>query len=1153
MSFAHLHVHTEYSLLDGLSKIPKLLARAKEFDQPALGMTDHGAMYGAVHFYNAALEAGVKPIIGLEAYMSATSRLNKQVKMGSDAFHITLLAKNFKGYQNLMKLTSRAHLEGFSYKPRVDEELLREHHEGVIATTGCLASMFSRLIMDGKSDEAKTLIKKYYELFEGNFYVEIQNHQNIPEVQEVAAEMVRLSRETGIPLVATNDVHYVDPDDAEAQDALLCVATRRMVSDTDRMTMLNSPDFYLRSTDEMAELFARYPDALENTIKIAAACEEKVIPTGNWILPKFAVPEGQTEESYLRQLTLEGVERVINRVDEEIIKRLDYELEVIISKGYAAYFLIVQDFVRWAKDNGIYVGPGRGSAAGSLVSYSLGITTINPLEHDLKFERFLNPQRPSPPDIDMDFADTRREEVIEYVTQKYGVDRVANVITFGRMEARVAIRDIGRVLGLPYEDPDRIAKLIPAEGGLEEAIKNVPELKQYSQLPKYKKLFELALKVEGSVRHSSVHAAAVVVADDDITNYCPIQRESKEGKIITQYDMYVLDANVSGDKAIGLLKFDFLGLRNLSILGEAIENVKKIKNLAVDLDRIPIDDRAVFAMLSRGDTTGVFQLESAGMRRVARQLQPNKFSDITAMVALYRPGPMDLIPGFIEAKHHPEKIEYPHADLKSVFEETYGYMVYQEQALAVANILAGYSLGEADILRKAIGKKKISIMQEQHSEFVRRAVEKGYTKKVAEQVWSYIEKFAGYGFNKAHAASYAMVAYRTAYMKVKYPVEYMCALASVESLSHSQKREEKVMQAVDECRSMKILILPPDINQSDVGFSLEENKSSLNNLAIRFGLGAIKNVGTAAIESILSVRVDGPFASFTDFLQRVDARKVNKKVVESLARVGAFDRFSTRSSILENLEQIRAQAAQFQSEVEGQDSLFGGGGSKTVTEVKDTFPQLAEYPQAELLSYEKELLGFYLTDHPMSRVLKEISKQADRKISDLDPDIHKDQTFVLGGILAGVKQVRTKRTGDKMAFGTLEDQSGSIRVVCFPKTYVLGEKYFQDDMAVLVRGKLDTRDDEPQIVAEKVWSPVVNVDGVEEEISTVAAEEITIPRGIDPEVLKKLGALLKRSPGKTPIQLLIPSANNDHVTKLKLPYTVEWSNQLAKYVDELLG
>lgn len=1149
-SFVHLHVHTEYSLLDGLSKIGPLFERAKAQNQHAVALTDHGAMYGAIPFYNKARKAGIKPIIGLEGYMAKRSRFDKQTRPGSDSFHITLLAKNFTGYQNLMKLTSRGHLEGFSYRPRVDEELLKEHSEGIIATSGCMASIISRMLRDGEYAEAKQKVQQYYELFQGNFYIEIQDHAGVEGLSELTEQLIKLSRETGVPLVATNDVHYVAPEDAEAQDALLCVSTRNLVAETKRMSMMDSQTFYLRSSEEMQALFAKYPDAIANTLKIADECNLE-IPLGKWVMPAFPLPEGETPENFLHQLTYDRAPNVLDKVDEEVRKRLDYELDVINTKGYATYFLIVQDFVQWAKQNGIYVGPGRGSAAGSLVSYALGITTINPLEHDLKFERFLNPQRPSPPDIDMDFADTRREEVLEYVTNKYGKDRVANVITFGRMEARVAIRDIGRVLGHTYGDVDRIAKLVPQFTKLKEAIDTVDELKQYSQLPKYKKLFDLALTVEGAVRHSSVHAAAVVVADADITNYAPVQKEAKEGKVILQYDMYAIDANVSGDEAVGLLKFDFLGLRNLSILGEAIENVKKTKGIDVDLDRIPLDDKEVFKMLSSGETTGVFQLESGGMRRVARALQPNKFSDITAMVALYRPGPMDLIPGFVEAKHNPEKIEYPHPDLKPVFEETYGYMVYQEQALAVANVMAGYSLGEADILRKAIGKKKIEIMMEQKSEFVRRSGEKGYTSKVAEQVWSYIEKFAGYGFNKAHAASYAMVSYRTAYMKVKYPVEYMTALASVESLSHSAQREEKVMHAIEAARNMGILVLPPDINASEVGFTVEEGVSdSLQNLAIRFGLGAIKNVGTAAIESIMEVRKERPFHCFTDFLQRTDSRKVNKKVLESLIKVGAFDRFGTRSSMLENLEEIRAQAAQFQSVVEGQDSLFAGALQEQATQVTDTFPQREEYPQAELLNYEKELFGFYLTQHPMAKALEQISKQADRRVADIDPDIHSGNTFVVGGILTEIREVRTKKNNEAMAFGVLEDQSGKIRVVCFPKTYAQSGKYFQNDTAVLVRGKLDTRDDEAQIIAEKVWVPSFSEDLDDETVEN--AVELTIPRGTTPQKLQEMGTLLRKSPGKVPLVLLIPSAKGDQVTKMKLPYTVNWTDELQKYVDTLL-
>jgi len=1149
MSFVHLHVHTEYSLLDGLSKISKLFERAKEYGQPAIAMTDHGAMYGAIHFFNQAKKTEIKPIIGLEGYVSATTRQSKQARPGSDAFHITLLAKDFQGYQNLMKLTSRSHLEGFSYKPRLDEELLKQHHEGIIATSGCAASYISSLLLDGKRDEAKAKVKQYYDLFEGNFYLEIQHHTGHKIVQDLSEEIIKLSRETGVPLVATNDVHYVDADDAEAQDALLCVATRRMVSETNRMTMLDSPTYYLRSTQEMEELFGPYPDALANTLKIAEQCN-LTIPQGKWVMPLFEVPDGFDAGSWLRKRTYERYEQELGyEVTPDIRKRLDYELDVIITKGYATYFLIVQDFVMWAKNQGIYVGPGRGSAAGSLVSFSLGITTVNPLQHDLKFERFLNPERPSPPDIDMDFADTRREEVIEYITNKYGADKVANVITFGRMEARVAIRDIGRVLDVPYSDCDRIAKLIPEKVRLPEALEMVPELKQYSQLPKYQKLFDLALKCEGSVRHSSVHAAAVIIADADLTNYCPIQRESREGKIITQYDMYALDANVSGDDAIGLIKFDFLGLRNLSILGEAIENVKKTKGIDVDLDRIPLDEKSVYDMISRGDTTGIFQMESAGMRRVARSLQPNKFSDITAMVALYRPGPMDLIPAFVEAKHHPEKVEYPHPDLKPVFEETYGFMVYQEQAISVANVMAGYSMGEGDVLRKAIGKKQKYIMDQQKTEFVRRSMEHGYPKKVAEEVWGYIEKFAGYGFNKAHAASYAMVAYRTAYMKAKYPVEYMSAMASVESLSHNQQKEEKVQLAVENSRAMGITILPPNINASAVGFSVEPTEGSLEGLGIRYGLGAVKNVGTAAIEAIMSIREQEPFHSFTDFLRRTDARKVNKKVIESLIMVGAFDQFATRASLLENLEEIRAQAAQFQSEVEGQDSLFGAITKQDATQVKDTFPRLEEYPAAELLSYEKELLGFYLTDHPMSRALGQIASQADKKIADLDADIHKDQTFVLGGILSEIRLVRTKKNNEEMAFGKLGDQSGSIRIVCFPRTYAEAKRYFYDDNAVLVRAKIDTRDDDLQLVAEKIWEPSLSDN---EPVEDKNAIEITIPRGTDKKKLQEMGTLLRKSPGNIPIILLIPAETGDDVTRMKLPYTVAWDEQMEQYLKDLL-
>ncbi|KKT97496.1 MAG: polymerase III, alpha subunit protein [Microgenomates group bacterium GW2011_GWB1_45_17] len=843
-SFTHLHVHTEYSLLDGLCKIPSLLERAKADGQKALAITDHGVMYGAIHFYNYAKEKGIKPIIGVETYVATHSHLDKQPRMGADQFHLLLLAKNYTGYKNLMKLVSVAHLEGFSYKPRIDFDLLKQYHEGIIVTSGCLQSEFSQLIMENKRDEAVEKLKKYANLFGDDFFLEIQAHPKIKQVGEMRKEMAKISREFGLPLVATNDVHYVNPDDAEAQDALLAVQMRKILSDKNRLSMYSSPDFYLRTQKEMEQLFIEYPDAIANTAKIAERCNVE-IPIGNWILPDFPLPKNETYESLLKKMSHEGLKKRFKEVTPDIEKRLDYELNIITKKGFSTYFLIVQDFVNWAKNQGIYVGPGRGSAAGSLTAYSLNITNMNPLQHGLPFERFMNPERPTPPDIDMDFADLRRDEVIHYVTQKYGEDKVAQIITFGTMEARAAIRDIGRALGMPYSDPDKIAKLIPFGFGIQQSVDTVPELREYYKQAKFQKLIDLAMKVEGNVRHSSVHAAGIVISDKPLTEYTPIQREAKEGKIITQYDMKALDRNVA-DNAIGLLKMDFLGLRNLSILGEAVAIVKQTQKKTIDLSTIPIDDKDVYKLLSSGETTGVFQLESGGMRRVARTLKPSAFSDITAMVALYRPGPMDLINDFIEGKHHPSSIVYPHKDLEHVLKETYGIMVYQEQALEVAHVMAGYSLGEADILRRAIGKKKKEIMDQQRNEFVRRSVKQGYTKEIAEKVWSYIEKFAGYGFNKAHAASYAMIAYQTAYMKVRYPVEYMTALLSVESAAGSANREEKISQGVNECKRMNIAMFPPDINMSQRGFSIEEHKRSLEDKAIRFGFTAIKNVGTAA-------------------------------------------------------------------------------------------------------------------------------------------------------------------------------------------------------------------------------------------------------------------------------------------------------------------
>ncbi len=1136
-------------MLDGLSRIPELIKKAKEDGQPAVAITDHGGMYGAVSFYNACRKNEIKGIIGVEAYVAKNSRFDKQTKMGSDQFHLLLLAQNMIGYKNLMRLVSIANLEGFSYKPRMDDEVLFQYNEGIIATSGCMSSIFNRLLLDGKRDEAVEKLKQYKEVFKDRFYIELQNHPQVPELKDLTTLQVEIARELDIPLVATNDVHYVHANDAEAQDALLCVQTRKLISDTKRMTMLGSPDFYLRTAAEMEELFTKYPEALENTVKIAEQCDVQ-IPTGKLHFPVFPIPDGYDENSYLRKLSEEGLKKKMPEVTKEMTDRLDYELDIIIQKGYPTYFLITQDFVNWAKKAGIGVGPGRGSAAGSLVAFALDITTMNPLQHGLPFERFLNPQRPTPPDIDMDFADDRRDEVLQYVAQKYGEDHVAQVITFGRMEARVAVRDIGRVLGMPYEDPDKIAKLIPNVPGhktsLDTAIETIPELSEYYKQPKFQKLIDLAKKVEGVVRHTSVHAAAVVVADKPLYEYTPIQKDTKSGKIISQFDMYSLDCNVSDD-AIGLLKFDFLGLRNLSIIQSAVQLIKQHQGKEIDIDTLPLDDKKTFELLSSGETTGIFQLESGGMRRVAKTLQPNQFSDITAMVALYRPGPMDLIPTFIEGKHSPDKIVYPHESLKPVLEETYGVMVYQEQILQIANVMAGYSLSEADILRRAIGKKKKYLLDENKKRFTEQSVKNGYTKEVASKVWGFIEAFANYGFNKAHAASYAMIAYQTAYLKAHYPAEYMAALMSVESASHNANRDEKIAVAIEACKKMGLKIMPPDINKSHSDFTLEENKDSLAGIAIRFGFNAIKNVGSAALENIIQVRADGgSFYSFTDFLVRTDNRKVNKKVLESLIKVGTMDQFSTRSSMLEQLEEIRNKVSQFNTDIDGQDHLFAGIGQDE-HKPEDTFTKLAEYPQAELLSFEKELLGIYLTDHPLAEALQYVTERANKEISEIDLSIHQDQVFMFGGIITKLRETVTKKNNSKMAFGTLEDSTGNIDFVIFPKVYEEFVGKLHQDSVILLRAKVDNREESAQLVAEKITIPEENW------VSTTAAEkyhELFIPRKTSPETLQEIGKILKSKPGNEKVMIIIP--NGGDPKKMLLPYGIAWSENLKETIDGMV-
>lgn len=1070
MSFVHLHNHTEYSLLDGICRIEDLLAKAKEYKMPAVAITDHGALYGAFNFFIKAREMGVKPIIGVEVYKARKSRLDKQPNIDKDQFHLVLLAKDLTGYKNLLKIVTRSHLEGFYYKPRVDFDLLEKHHQGIIALSGCLNGEIPSLITEDQTNLAEKTLEKYLEIFKENFYLEIQRHPKIEQLEKVNKGLIQLSRKFGVPLVATNDVHYVDSDDAYAQEIVLCIQTLRTIYEKDRpLTMYDTPDFYFKSSEEMKGQFIDLPEAIENTIKISDQCNLE-IPYGKWILPNYKTPKDEPEDQFLKNLVHAKVGRLTKEDKDTIAKRLEYELKIIIDKGYSTYFLIVQDFVNWAKNERIAVGPGRGSVAGSLVAYVLGITDINPLEYNLPFERFLNPDRPTPPDIDIDFADVRRDEVLKYVTRKYGEEKVAQIITFGTMEARLAVRDVSRAMGLSYSQGDRLAKMIPQgrQGfpmSLSQALEESAALKfAYNSEEETKKVVDIARKIEGLPRHASVHAAGVVMADKDLVEYVPLQRESKEGRVITQFDMYCLDLNaVSANKAIGLLKVDFLGLRNLTILEKAIEyanNRSKEDGVKgeIDIHQVPLDDRKTYELIGRGETVGVFQLESSGMRRLAKDLKPTKITDISAMVALFRPGPMDLIPSFLENKKNPKQIKYLHPDLKSILEETYGILVYQEQVMEIAHRLAGYTMNEADNLRMAMGKKKKEMMKKEKEKFIEGCLKNGYNRRLAEKIFNFIEKFAAYGFNKPHSASYGLIAYWTAYMKANFPAEFMTALLSAElqGIAGTQ-REIKMAQAIEECRRMEIAVLPPDINKSKQNFVIEGT-------SVRFGLSAIKNVGSAAIEAILAGRKKGPFKSFKDFLYRVDLRKVNKKTVESLIKAGAFSHFANRPTLLSSYPKIVKEVIDLKSEKDkGQFSLFGLGDGKV--DLKDRFDKVEDFNEEEILQMEKEIIGFLVTKNPLLKHQKIIAKKITKKIGDISLD-DVNKTHIMAGIVSGKKIIKTKKDNSEMAFINLFDDSGSIECVVFPKLFQRLKDVIGINKVIMLKGKINDRDGRLSILVD---------------------------------------------------------------------------------------
>ncbi|MBI2613688.1 MAG: DNA polymerase III subunit alpha [Candidatus Levybacteria bacterium] len=1066
-NFVHLHNHSEYSLLDGLSKIKETIRRAKELGMKALAITDHGNMYGAIRFYQTCIEAGIKPIIGCEIYIARRTRNDKETGIDTDSNHLILLAKNNTGYKNLMKIISISNLEGYYYKPRTDMELLKEYHEGLICLSSCVNGYISEPLLQNQEETAKKRALALSEIFgKDNFYLELQKHIDVKNQDVLNEKLVKLSEKLGIPLVATNDNHYVYSSDATAQEILLCIQTQTTIDTKNRkLSMISSPDFYIKSQEEMAGLFIQTPTAIENTVKIADMCNVE-ITLGKWIMPIFDVPNKKEPNEYIQEQVSVGLRKRYKEITSEIKERADYELSVILKKGYETYILIVADFVNWAKSHGITVGPGRGSNAGSIVSYALGISDVDPLFFKLPFERFLNPMRPSPPDIDLDFADNRRDEVIEYVTKKYGRDKVAQIITFGTMEARGSVRDTGRALGMPYSGPDRISKMIPPgwQGHamtLEKALDQNPELKSaYQSEPETKRLLDLAKKLEGVARHASMHAAGVVIADKPLTEYTPLQKETNGEKIITQYDMYTV-----GEDGVGLLKIDFLGLRNLTIIQESLRFIKDNQQKDIDLSSVSYDDKKTFELLSSGETTGIFQLESSGMRRYIKDLRPTSIFDLQAMVALYRPGPMANIPEFIRRKHNPALIKYPDPRLSDILKESYGVITFQDDVLLTAIKVAGYSWLEADKLRKAIGKKIPSEMKKQHDQFVEGCVTNGMNRKNAEQFWILFEPFAGYGFNKAHAAGYATIAFRTAFLKAHFPVEFMTALLTAESRGTTGPiKNEKIAQAIAECKRLKVTVFPPDINKSESDFTIEDK------INIRFGLSAIKNVGQAAIKSILDARSNGKFNNFEDFCYRADLGPVNKKTIESLIKAGAMDIFGNRASLLMAYPEIvEAAHKKKRQEEEGQTSLFGDS-----DDTKQTYNaienKIEDFSAGEKLAFEKEFLGLYLTSHPQLDNLAHIKSIISHEIELLNDE--KEGTRVtIGGIIESSRRIFTKKNNNEMAFLIIGNEKGlSVECVVFPRIFEEHKSLLIRDQVIIVQGHLDTKNDKPTIIADKILS-----------------------------------------------------------------------------------
>ena len=1141
MAFTHLHVHTEYSLLDGSSKIKELAVRAKELGMDSMAITDHGAMYGVIDFYRAAREAGIKPILGCEVYVAPGSRFDRENVHGEDRYyHLVLLAENNEGYQNLMKIVSKGYVDGFYYKPRVDMEVLKTYHKGIIALSACLAGEVPRFLARGLYEEAKEAVLKYQEIFgRGNYFLELQDH-GIPMQRQVNQGIIRLSRELDIPLAATNDCHYINAEDWEAHDILLCIQTGKKVADENRMRY-EGGQYYVKSEEEMRELFSYIPEAIDNTAKIAERCNVE-IEFGVTKLPRYEVPEGYDSWGYLNHLCSEGFKERYPEDDGTLKERLEYELGVIKSMGYVDYFLIVWDFINFARSHGIAVGPGRGSAAGSIVSYCLKITNIDPIRYQLLFERFLNPERVSMPDIDVDFCYERRQEVIDYVVEKYGKDQVAQIVTFGTLAARGVIRDVGRVMDLPYSLCDQVSKMVPAELNitLDLALKKNPELKGlYDTDEQVHKLIDMSRRLEGLPRHTSMHAAGVVISRTNIDEYVPLSRGS-DGTITTQFTMTTLEE-------LGLLKMDFLGLRTLTVLQDAVAMIQKDHGVKLDLDHIDFNDKKVMESIGTGKDDGVFQLESGGMKSFMKELKPESLEDIIAGISLYRPGPMDFIPKYLKGKNDPAAITYTCPQLEHILKPTYGCIVYQEQVMQIVRDLAGYTLGRSDLVRRAMSKKKADVMARERKNFVygneeegvKGCAANGIDEKTANQIFDDMTDFAKYAFGKSHAAAYAVVAYQTAYLKYYYPREFMAAL-----MTSIMDNVTKVSEYILACRNMGIGILPPDINEGVSGFSVSGN-------SIRYGLSAIKSVGRAVVDVIISEReAGGPFSTLEDFVSRMSNREVNKRTLESFIKSGSLDSLpgTRKQKLYVSSELLENKAREKKTVMEGQMSFFDIAPEEDKGNFQVSFPDVGEFDKETLLAFEKETLGIYVSGHPMEAYQELWQKNVTARTSDfiVDEDGHtevEDNSIVVVGGMITAKKVKTTRTSQLMAFVSLEDMVGTVEALVFPKIYEKNKQYLTEDSKVFLRGRASIGDDP---VGKLVCEEVIPFSAIPNELWLQFEDQEFYERTVD-----SVMAVLRESEGKDRVVMYLKKERK--LRRLSPSWAIDAQGRLLEELYTLLG